>query len=165
MRPVRFAVVLTLAAVLQASVVDIFSLTAMNIKPDLLLILMVFSAVFFPMDHAIIAAFCTGFAADLISAGPMGAMTISFGLIGSALAFLHQIIAVRQMFLQAVVIGICGFLTYIIGHVLTLLRTGTNGADFISSIVLGSLYSAAIGPFVFLPISWALGIKTGRFKY
>ncbi|MHC4844352.1 MAG: hypothetical protein ACYTEE_11165 [Planctomycetota bacterium] len=57
MRWVRFAILVLLTALLQAGLVDILSLTSLNIKPDLLLVLMVFFAVFSNTKDAIITSF------------------------------------------------------------------------------------------------------------
>ncbi|MHC4245135.1 MAG: rod shape-determining protein MreD [Planctomycetota bacterium] len=73
----RFAVLVLLATVLQASF-----FADLNSKPDLLLILLVFFAVYCDTSDAIICSFVIGFAADLIGQ-TMGPQMISYGIFGS----------------------------------------------------------------------------------
>ena len=49
MRWVRFAMLVLFTALLQAGMVDVLSLTSLNIKPDLLIIIMVFSPLALPL--------------------------------------------------------------------------------------------------------------------
>jgi len=151
MRWFRFAVFISLVTVLQASLVDLVAVT--NIKPDLLLILLVFFAVSCNTSEAIITSFAIGFAADII--GPaMGSRIISFGLFGTALAYLHCAIAIRKMPYQAIAIFTIGILAGVLAHLLTLLK-GQQTAPNIYVLLFGSsLYSSLVGPFLFLPAAW-----------
>jgi rod shape-determining protein MreD len=110
MRWFRFSLFVIAVTLIQAGLVDIISLV--NVRPDLLLILLVFFAIYCDTTEAIISSFAIGFAADIIGSA-MGPQMISFGLFG------------------------------------TLLGT--------------SLYSAIIGPFLFLPSAWLMRIKTHQF--
>jgi rod shape-determining protein MreD len=100
----RFAVLVLLATVLQASF-----FADLNSKPDLLLIFLVFFAVYCDTSDAMICSFIIGFAADLI--GPtMGPKMISYGIFGSALAYLHRVIAIKKIPHQIVAIFITALL-------------------------------------------------------
>ncbi|MCK5226192.1 MAG: rod shape-determining protein MreD [Planctomycetes bacterium] len=157
MRWIRFAVLICLATILQAGLLNLFAVTKWGIKPDLLLILMVFFAISCTSRDAIITSFTIGFAADLIGS-TMGTQMLSFGLLGVALANLHRIIAIRKMPHQAVAIFIISFLAGILCHFLTLLKS--SSAPNAYTIIFGSsLYSALLGPFLFLPLSWWMRIK------
>ena len=102
MRWFRFAILITSAAVLQAGF-----LARWNIRPDLLLILLVFFAVHSGTTEAIITSFVIGFAADLIGSS-MGPQIISFGLFGTLLAYLHRLITIRKMPYQTAAIFTVG---------------------------------------------------------
>ncbi len=157
MRWFRFVVLILIATLLQASL-----LAYLDIKPDLLLILLVFFAISCDSSEAIISSFAIGFAADII-APAMGPQIISFGLFGTALVYLNRVIAIKKMPYQAVVIFITGFLIGTLTHLLSLLR-GEPAVKGIYSILLwSSLYSALVGPFLFLPAAWWMRIKTKRF--
>ena len=162
MRWFRFAVFILTVTVLQASLLDIIAVTAWNIKPDLLLILLVFFAIYSNTSEAIITSFTIGFAADII--GPaMGPQIISFGLFGTALAYLHQVIAIKKMAYQSAAIFITGFLAGVLVYLLTYLKGQPTGAGIYAVLFGTSLYSALVGPFLFLPSAWWMRIKTHRF--
>ena len=161
MRWVRFAVLISLVTVLQAGLVDIIAVTTHNIKPDLLLILLVFFAIYSNDSEPIITSFAIGFAADIIGS-TMGPETISFGLFGTALAYLRRVIAIRRMPHQSLVIFATSLFAGVLAHLLTLLK-GQPAATAIFAVLFGtSLYSSLIGPFLFLPSAWWMRIKTHR---
>jgi rod shape-determining protein MreD len=161
MRWFRFAVFILIVTVLQADLVNIVALTGFNIKPDLLLILLVFFAIYCNPSEAIITSFAIGFAADIIGS-TMGPQTISFGLFGTLLVNLHRVIAIRKMPYQALVIFITGFLAGLLAHFLAFLK-GQSTAPSVYAVVFGtSLYSSLMGPFLFLPSAWLMRIKTHR---
>lgn len=158
MRWHRFAVLVLLATVLQAGFLSNFT-----IKPDLLLILLVFFAVYSNTSEAMISSFTIGFAADLI--GPaMGPQTISFGLFGTALAYLHRVIAIRKMPYQALAIFVITILTGAMTYLLNLLKSESGQAVIYGDIIKTAIYSGIAGPFLFLPSAWWMRIKTNRFR-
>ena len=160
MRWLRFAVLLCLSMVLQAGL-----LANLNIKPDLLLILLVFFAVYCDTSEAIITSFAIGFAADIIVIGSaMGPRIVSFGLVGTLLAYLHRVIAIRKMPYQAAAIFAAGVLAGAVAHFLASLK-GQPLAPNMYTVLFGtSLYSAIVGPFLFLPSAWWMRIKVQRFS-
>lgn len=163
MRWFRFAVFILIVTVLQASMLDIIAVTRLNIKPNLLSILLVFFAVYCNTSDAIITSFVIGFAADII--GPaMGPQIISFGLFGTALANLHRVIAIRKMPYQSVAIFITTFLAGLFAAYLLIFLKGEPPSPNIYTVLFGtSLYSALLGPFLFLPLAWWMRIKIHRF--
>jgi len=162
MRWFRFAVLILTVTVLQASMLDIIAVTGLNVKPDLLLILLVFFAIYCNTSEAIITSFTIGFAADII--GPaMGPQIISFGLSGTVLAYIHRVIAIRKMAYQSAAIFIIGLLAGVVAHLLTYLKGQPTGSNIYAFLLGTSLYSALLGPFLFLPSAWWMRIKTHRF--
>src|SRR4030042_661121 len=118
MRWFRFAALILLVTVVQASV-----LANLNIGPDLLLILVVFFCIYCNTTEAIITSFVIGFAADLIgSPMPMGAHTISFGVFGTLLAYVHRVINIRNMPYQAVAIFTIALLAGALSQMLALFK-------------------------------------------
>lgn len=162
MRWLRFAVFILIVTVLQASLVDVVAVSRLDIKPDFLLILLVFFSIHCNQQEVIITSFTIGFAADII--GPaMGARIISFGLFGTLLAYLHGVINIKKMSYQSLAIFISGFLTGTLAHFLTLLKGQPTGANAYTVIFWTSVYSSLVGPFLFLPTAWLMRIKTYRF--
>jgi rod shape-determining protein MreD len=157
MRWFRFAALILVTALLQASL-----LAYWNIKPDLLLILLVFFAVYYNSSEAIITSFTIGFAADIISP-VMGPQIISFGLFGTALVYLHRVIAIKKMPHQAIAIFITGILVGTLTYFLSLFGAEPAAKNIFFMPLWTSLYSALVGPFLFLPAAWWMRIKTKRF--
>jgi rod shape-determining protein MreD len=161
MRWLRFAVLIVLVTVMQAGLIDIIAVGRLNIKPDLLLILMVFFSIYCNQRDAVITSFTTGFAADIIGSA-MGPRIISFGLCGTLLSYMHGVITVKQMPYQSLLIFISSLLTGVMAHFLTLLKGAAPGADTYTGIFWTSVYSAIVGPFLFLPTAWLMRIKIHR---
>ena len=158
MRWFRFAVLVLLATVLQASF-----FADSNIKPDLLLILLVFFAIYCNTSDAIITSFTIGFAADLIGR-TMGPQMVGFGLFGTALAYLHQVIAIRKMTYQALAIFITALLAGSMVYFLNSLKGEPTPQNMFAALFGIALYSALVGPFLFLPSAWWMRIKISRFS-
>ena len=157
MRWLRFAVLVIITVLIQAGV-----LMNLSIRPDLLIILVVFFAVNANPYHAIMTSFTIGFAADLI--GPaVGPQVISFGLLGSALAHLRRVVAVRTMIQQGIAIFIVGVLAGVLAALLTRLKGEQPSPNIYAFIFKTSLCSAIVGPFLFLPAAWWMRIRTRRF--
>ncbi len=162
MRWLRFAVFILIVTVLQAGLVDIIAVSRLNIKPDLLLILMVFFSIYCNQPEAIITSFTIGFAADIIGSA-MGSRIISFGLFGTLLSYLHGVITIKKMPYQSLVIFISSLLTGVMVNFLTLLKEGQpTTANAYTSLFWTSVYSGIVGPFLFLPTAWCMRIKTYR---
>ena len=161
MRWFRFAVLLLVATVLQAGLVDVVAVTGLNIKPDLLLILLTFFAVYCNTTEAIITSFTIGFAADIIGSA-MGPQTISFGLFGTLLAHLHRVITIRKMLHQSLAIFIIALLAGASAYLLSFLKDQSAVSNMYTTLFGTSLYSAIVGPFLFLPCAWWMRIKTYR---
>ena len=100
MRWFRFAVLILAVTILQKGLFQRFPT-----RPDFLLVLLVFFAVYCNTAEAIITSFAIGFAADLIgSPMPMGSHMIALGVFGTLLAYLHRVITIRRMPHQAIAI-------------------------------------------------------------
>jgi rod shape-determining protein MreD len=161
MRWVRFAFLVCAASVLQAGF-----LSNQNLKLDLLLINVVFFAIYYSCSEAIVTSFALGFAADISGFGhAMGPQMISFGLAGTALAFLHRIIAIRKKPYQAIAI----FISVILTGILTGLLNHFKGdpypdAVYYKSVLFTALVSAIVGPFLFIPIAWWMQTGTNRYR-
>jgi rod shape-determining protein MreD len=161
MRWFRFGILVLVAVLIQASLIDVIALT--TIKLDLLLILLVFFSVYCETREVMITSFCIGFAADLI--GPvMGPQIISFTIFGTLLAHLHRVISIRRMPYQSLIIALVGVLAGTMALILTVLKGEPMLPNFYTILIGTSLYSAIVGPFLFLPSAWWMRIKTHSFS-
>jgi rod shape-determining protein MreD len=165
MRWFRFAVLILAATVLQTGLMGILAVTGADVKPDLLLILLVFFAVRCSPTDAVVTSFTIGFAADLISPvmGLMGPRIISYGLVGTLLSDLHSIISTRRAVYQAITIFLVGLATAGLTYLLTLLRSETTPANLYVNLLGQPLYSALVGPLLSWPVSaWMSMNRRGR---
>lgn len=162
MRWFRFALLILIATILQTSLIDIIAVTAAEIKPNLLLILLVFFAINCKNTDAIITSFTIGFAADITPGSAMGPQIISFGLFGTLLAEVHNIIEIRKMPYRSLAIFIIGFLTAAVTYFLSFLKAEIVISNIYIELFWTPLYSAIVGPFLFLPTMWWMRIKTRR---
>jgi rod shape-determining protein MreD len=147
-RWLRYAVFVLIAALLQASqLLELIAVTGFNIKPDLLLVLMVFFAITAGPSEAIVLSFATGFAADIINL-PIGPYMIAFGLLGALLAYVRNFIIIGRMVGQSVAIFVTSLLANVLSGLLAHLR-GQPAPPHMYSVFLGSaLYSAVLGPYL-----------------
>lgn len=156
MRWFRFAVLVLIASILQTGLVDVIALRS-DVKPDLLLILLVFFAVRSEPVDAVIASFAIGFAADLSNPAVsrlMGPRILSFGLFGALLSDLSNTISPRRIVHEGVTIFLMGFLTAALSSFLTWLRAKMAAPDLGLALLWQPLYSAVLGPFLFFPMGW-----------
>lgn len=161
MRWFKFAVLVITASILQAGLVEIFAIA--ETKPDILLILLIFFAIYSEPRDAVITSFAIGFAADLVGI-TMGPNMISFGITGTLLAQLHRFIAIRKMLVQGIAILAGGFVCAVISFPLLQLK-GISAGMSLQSILLGEpLYSAIVGPFLFLPVAWWMKVDMASFS-
>ena len=159
MRWFRFAVLVLIATILQTSLVGMVSLR--GVRPDLLLILLVFFAISIDPRDAIVASFAVGFAADLSNPirGLMGPQIISFGILGTLLSDVHSIMSIQRMAHLAVTVFVIGSLTALLSYLLTFFRAEPATAHFAAQLLWQPLYSAVLGPFLFFPIAWWMRIS------
>jgi len=159
MRWLRFALLILAVTVIQKGL-----LARWTSKPDLLIILLAFFAIYYNTSDAIISSFTIGFAADLVgSPMPMGPHMISFGLLGTLLAYLNRVIAIKRMPFQALAIFAISVLTGLLSHLLTYITGEPIPGNIYVVVFVTSLYSSIVGPFLFLPTAWWMQIKTSRF--
>ena len=156
MRWLRFAVLVLVASILQTGPVGIIAIARPEIKPDLLLILLVFFALRSSSTDAILASFAIGFVADLSNSTTtlMGPRIISFGLFGMLLSDLNGTLFVRRVLYQSLTIFLVGCLTAGLTCLLTFLRAQAVTTNMAAAFLWQPLYSAILGPFLFLPVGW-----------
>ena len=138
----RFTLVLLLVSLLQAGgLSDAIAVTALHIKPDFLLILLVYFAINCNTYDAVIASFAIGFAADITGA-VMGPFFLAFGILGSALAHFRQIILLKQTLHQAIVIFVVCLLAGGIAKFLVLFKIHSDLQYGLWRLAGTGLYSA-----------------------
>ncbi len=162
---IRFIIFVLIAAILNAgNLSSVIAIGSANIKPDLLLILLVFIAANSSSFDAIIASFVIGLFAD-ISGSAIGPAMISFGLFGSLISQMRKVIIMKRMVHQAIAIFAIGLFGGCLTQILIFLKTGQKTPNLTTVIFATALYSAVIGPIVWVGLSavstW-LGVRRFR---
>jgi len=92
----------------------------------------------------------------------MGPWVISFGLFGTGLAYLHHVIAIRKMPHESIAIFAAGIGTGALAIILGFIA-GQSPKPGSFVVLLGtSVYSAVVGPFLFLLLGLLMRIKGER---
>ena len=165
MRWIRFFVFLPLATLLNAgNILNVISVSSLNIKPDLLLITLVFFAINIATTDAIVASFAIGFAAD-ISGGTMGPCMITFGILGSFISQLQRVVVMKRMVHQATAIFVIALVAGGMVQLLSSFKTDEPMSNVCRMVLGGAAYSALAAPLVWMFLStmalW-LGAQPGR---
>ncbi len=159
----RFAVLVLIATILQKSWVNTIAVTDLRVTPNLLLIAMVFFAVRCKEKEAIISSFTLGFAADIAATGfSIGPLIISFGLFGTGLSYLHRLISIKKVPHEAITIFVVGLGTAILAWLLARVAGQTPRHGGFIALIGTSIYSAVLGPVLFLFLDWLMPIKNKR---
>lgn len=148
---IRFMILILIAAIAQSSLVDVLALTDAQIKPNLLLVLMVFFAIHCPAQEAIVSAFLVGLFADLIGAG-MGPQLLAFGIIGSLISEVRHIIVMRHIPQQMIAVFAAGFLCGLLSLILFRIKGCPVPTQAGHLVLWQPLYSAALAG----PLFWML---------
>ncbi|MBN1786819.1 MAG: rod shape-determining protein MreD [Sedimentisphaerales bacterium] len=162
----RFTFLVILVAVLQTSaVMNLLSLTDMRIKPDILLILLVYFAISCDSYNAVITSFALGFAAD-IAGMVLGPHIISYGIIGMAIAHIRNVVLLKDTWQQALTILITGIVIQVIALILTYFKASDFARTGAFEIFAVATYSAILWFLIKWLISTAgkwMGIGVHRF--
>ncbi|MHC4518592.1 MAG: rod shape-determining protein MreD [Planctomycetota bacterium] len=160
----RFAALVVVATILQTSFIGAVWILSTDIRPDLLVILLVFFAIRCDSNDAVLTSFIIGFAADLAypASGFMGPRIISFGLFGTLLNNLHNVISIRRFSHQAVAILAMGLATPILTQLLAHLRTDPAPLNIVRELFWQPVFSALVGPFLSLPMAWWMQMSGRR---
>ncbi len=152
-RWIRFFVFLLLATLLNAgNILNVISVSSLHIKPDLLLITLVFFAINIATTDAIAASFVIGFAAD-ISSGTMGPCMITFGVVGSFISQLQRVVVMKRMIHQAAAIFVIALVAGGMVQLLSSFKTDEAMSNVYRMILGGAAYSAVAGPLVWMFLS------------
>ncbi len=166
MQWIRFTIFVMGLAIIQTGLLDIIAIGAENkIKPDLLLIAMIFFAIYYKNKEVIISSFAIGFVADVSAGTFIGSQTLAFGLLGSLIGFLNKALSIKKMGYQAAAILIISLTVKIITAILTKIRGQHFDENIYSIILFVSIYSAVVGPFLFLPYRWLMGQNIRRHNH
>jgi cell shape-determining protein MreD len=117
----------------------------------------VFFATRCDVTEATISSFAIGLAADLSNIGSrMGPWILSFGILGTGLAYLHGVISLKKMPHQALAIFVTGIGAGILSGFLA------GRSEELKLIIGSAAYSAVIGPFLSLLLDLIMPVKKSK---
>jgi rod shape-determining protein MreD len=155
---IRFVILVLTCTILQNSLTAVIAVTRADIQPNLLLILMVFFAMYCRNEEAIICSFSIGFMADLMGLS-MGPQMIAYGLVGSVLAELRHLFLVRRVPSQIAVTLVAGVLCAGLALLLYPIKGHPNTEPLALILLWQPLYSAILCPFVIFPLEFITGMN------
>jgi rod shape-determining protein MreD len=125
------------------------SVSSLNTGPDILLIILVYFAANCNRSNTILVSFLIGFAADVSSVAMLiGPYTISYGLLGGLISLFRRQVIRKRMLYQSMAIFSIGTIAGSLAELLIFAKSGEIAPNIGSVILLTSLYSAVIGPFI-----------------
>jgi rod shape-determining protein MreD len=160
---VRFAVLILGTMVLQAGLGGVMAVTPRDVRPNLLLVVMVYFALYGLPRDVVITSFVIGLASDVIGR-TIGPQMIGFGLCGTLLSGIRQYILIRKVPFQAIVILITGALASGLGHVLYIAKGIPGSGDLLNPLLWEPVYSGIIGPVLFFPLEWMMRLQEKRYR-
>ena len=124
MRWYLFILVVLAAAVLEAgSLLNLIAFDQGQIRPSVLIPLLVFTALHAEPDEAILGSFLIGFAADM-AGSVMGPFTVCCGLAGSLLGQTQGLLTLKRPVYQIIAVFLSTLLITLFAHWLAMLKTG-----------------------------------------
>jgi rod shape-determining protein MreD len=114
----RFSLLILATTVIGSSaLMDVISLTEQHIKPNLLLIMLMYFAINCTSYDAIICCFSIGLAADLTGT-IIGPYFLSYGVLGTVLALVRKVIILKTTAQQAIAIFVTGLFVHLAAIIL-----------------------------------------------
>ncbi|MFI4910645.1 MAG: rod shape-determining protein MreD [Sedimentisphaeraceae bacterium JB056] len=162
MKWINFVVTVLVVTLINAgSVMELITISSLDIRPDLLVAALAFFAYISDRRDAIIASFMIGFMAD-ISGSTMGPAMIAYGIVGVSFSAMRDVLLmdrVRNRIFAIFLISVC---IMAIIDTLNAFKIGQHIAKPYLAIPLSSVYTALIGAFLWQIFDFSavlLGVK------
>lgn len=148
MRRLIFLLIIFILAILQATLLDTFKL--FDVKPDLLLIVVVISSIYFDLKWALLLAVFSGILKDCLLFNSFGLNTLLFSLWSFLIVKLSRKLSLDNDFLRALLL----FIIIVFNDVIISSIYFSQGqfiplGIFLRRLFLECLYSIAISPLIF----------------
>lgn len=142
-----------------------------GVRPDWLLIMVVFLALYVPQRDALVGAWLLGLLADVMSIESFGLISLSFALVALAVTSIHEFLFRYRVVTQVLVTFVSGLVLQAgwacycwikYGH------WGTGSAGVGLTIVAVSIYTAAWAPLLLgglLRMGRSFGVTLPRYSY
>ena len=158
-----YATILLLIAIVIMQATAMPHLTIMDVKPDLMLLMVISWSLLRGAQEGVIWALVGGMGLDLLSGAPFGTSTVPLVII-SLLAGVGELSVFRTHITLPLIATLIATLAYDLFFLLLLHMQGRSiaWADSLTKVVLPStLFNVLLAPFVYKALYW-LHRKTGR---
>ncbi|MCK4998283.1 MAG: rod shape-determining protein MreD [Anaerohalosphaera sp.] len=166
MRWFTFITILIIITVVNAAnALNFIAVGPLNVRPDLLIITLVFFAVNSNSRDAIIASFLIGFAVDCSTTAPMGLYMICFGVTGAIASRMKREWFEEMIVSRFVIIFVISIAIHALAALIAPLNQDGNGTESINFLCLQSLYTALAGAllwYLFAAAAPIFGIERSR---
>jgi len=143
-----------LLLVLQVTICPAIAVTSAGIQPDLVVLAMVFLALYARSPYAFLGCTALGLARDLAASGPLGPFTIVYTVIGYVLSRLRRNLYRENIVILMLVVLLAAAVSNWAAEALGLVvaRQGANPFHMALKALAVGLYSALLTP----PLFWML---------
>ncbi|AQQ71271.1 rod shape-determining protein MreD [Limihaloglobus sulfuriphilus] len=143
-----YSIIILIFAVIDAgNLTNFLAVTELNIKPEMMAIIMAILISYSSSEDAIGIAFFVGFMAD-VSGTAIGPCMIGYGIAGTLYSRIRGLIQFEQIRYQVLILFVLTFLSLIIAEPLILWKTSDIMPRMIMRILAASIYTAITGPFI-----------------
>lgn len=151
----RFFLVLLAVTLLDAGHwMQMLAVGPQQIRPDLLLVALVFFAGNCAAGEAMYASFLIGLAADLSSEGSViGPCLLSFGIFGTLLSQIRRVVVIHRFIFQALTIFVTALVVLPSMYLLIHAKTDQGLTHPAAAILGGAAYTAVVGPILWKLLS------------
>ncbi len=160
MRWISFMFILLVFTIVgSGNLMNYISLGELNIRPNLLIILLVFLSSYVNSRDATMLCFTIGFFAD-VSGSTVGPAMVAFGLWGYLYSTIKEMLVLSRMRYQALILFLFSAISLATIEALTFFKTGQSSPRVFYSVILNSLYTALVGPIIWkilMSISFIFG--------
>jgi len=158
LKKILFLLILVIVALFQITYLE--SLRIFNVKPDLILVLLVLVSIYFDFKKALVLSIFLGFLKDLFGVDKI-ALNIPLFVLWSYLVFkLSRKIIVEKNFIKALFVFLINFLHNIMRYFIIsfLIKDQIPIFIFLRILILESFYTTLVSPLLFM------GFKTFFYK-
>ncbi|MCX5710496.1 MAG: rod shape-determining protein MreD [Candidatus Omnitrophica bacterium] len=149
----KFLTLILALGLIQATVLDIFKV--FNIKPDLLLILVVIAALRYELKWVIIFSFAAGFFKDIFSVQSFGMNSALFVMWGYLITRVNREVSIDYDLIRLALMAVVAALNFILTQaILVYLGNYIPLGVFLRGIILQVIYTSLIFPLVYKLIKY-----------
>lgn len=162
MRWITIIVILLFFTILDSgNISNYISVSQLNIKPEILIILLAFLSSKLEGRDCVLASFLIGFMAD-VSSTTIGPAILAYGIAGYGFSNIKDVLVLNRMRYQAITVFLLAVVVISLVEALTYFKIHQASPSIIMTVLGKSLYTALLAPFVwkFLQlISFLFGVK------